>query len=294
MSSNTVLFEKEGAIGKIILNRPEKRNQINRELFLALGDAVDKALADNDVRVIVFLGNGDHFCNGFDPSDPEACLNADESGEVDWFYRKANTQEEIDLWMKIYNSPKPTIGAIKGDVVGGGYFMVLMFDCVVAAEGTMMENTEFALGWAYTNYVPFEAWKIPMNVAKEKALTGYPITAHEGFRLGLFNRVVPVEELEDCAMTLARRMLKLAPYTLSMHKELYNLAYSMQGITNIVPYAKEVFNIALHLPGTKENQDLWALARENPEKVLEICNKLMSDMRKEEVKELSYLDDIHE
>lgn len=289
-----VLFEKDGAIGKVILNRPEKRNQINRRLFLDLVEAVDQAIADKDVRVIVFSGKGDHFCNGFDPSDPEACLNAGESGEVDWFERKANTQEEIDLWMKIYNCSKPTIGAIKGDVVGGGYFMTLMFDCVVAAEGTMMENSEFALGWAYTNYVPFEAWKIPMNIAKEKALTGYPITAHEGYRIGLFNRVVPVEELEECAMTLARRMLKLAPYTLSMHKELYNLAYSMQGILNIVPYAKEIFNIALHLPGTKENQELWENARKDPDGVLEQCNQLMKNIRKEQLEELKHLDDIRE
>lgn len=289
-----VLFEKDGAIGKVILNRPEKRNQINRRLFLDLVEAVDQAIADKDVRVIVFSGKGDHFCNGFDPSDPEACLNAGESGEVDWFERKANTQEEIDLWMKIYNCSKPTIGAIKGDVVGGGYFMTLMFDCVVAAEGTMMENSEFALGWAYTNYVPFEAWKIPMNIAKEKALTGYPITAHEGYRIGLFNRVVPVEELDECAMTLARRMLKLAPYTLSMHKELYNLAYSMQGILNIVPYAKEIFNIALHLPGTKENQELWENARKDPDGVLEQCNQLMKNIRKEQLEELKHLDDIRE
>ena len=289
-----VLFEKDGAIGKVILNRPEKRNQINRRLFLDLVEAVDQAIADKDVRVIVFSGKGDHFCNGFDPSDPEACLNAGESGEVDWFERKTNTQEEIDLWMKIYNCSKPTIGAIKGDVVGGGYFMTLMFDCVVAAEGTMMENSEFALGWAYTNYVPFEAWKIPMNIAKEKALTGYPITAHEGYRIGLFNRVVPVEELDECAMTLARRMLKLAPYTLSMHKELYNLAYSMQGILNIVPYAKEIFNIALHLPGTKENQELWENARKDPDGVLEQCNQLMKNIRKEQLEELKHLDDIRE
>ena len=289
-----VLFEKEDGIGKIILNRPEKKNQISRRLFLDLADAVDAALKDKEVRVIVFSGRGDSFCNGFDLGDPEACLNAGESGEVDWFDRKENTQEEIDLWMKIYNSPKPTIGAIKGDVVGGGYFMTLMFDCVVAAEGTMMENTEFAMGWAYTNYVPFEAWKIPMNIAKEKALTGYPITAKEGYRLGLFNRVVPVEEVEECAMALARRMLKLAPYTLQMHKELYNMAYSLQGITNIVPYAKEVFNIALHLPGTKENQELWENARKDPDKVLDTFNRMIKEIRREQMKELKHLDDIRE
>ena len=292
MSNKLVLFENIDGIGKIILNRPEKRNQFNRKLFLEFSETVDKAIEDKDIRVILFEGNGDHFCNGFDPGDPEACLNSREDGAVDWFDRKANTQEEIDLWMKIYNSPKPTIGALKGDVVGGGYFMALTFDCIIAANTTVMANTEFALGWAYMNYIPIEAYKIPMNIAKEKALTGYPITAKEGFRLGLFNRVVPIEKLDECAMTLARRMLRLAPYTLTMHKELYNYAYNMMGLPNLVTYAKEVFNIALHLPGTKENQELWRLSREDPLGVLEKNNEAFAELRKQEIAELDYLDDL--
>ena len=293
MPDALVLYEADGGVGKITLNRPEKRNQINRRLFLELAAAVDRALADRDVRVIVFSGRGEHFCGGFDPGDPEACLNGREDGVVDWFERKENTQEEIDLWMKIYNSPNPTIGAIKGEVVGGGYFMTLTFDCVVAAEGTVLSNAEFAMGWAYTNYIPFEAYKIPMNIAKEKALTGYPITAKEGFRLGLFNRVVPAEQLDECAMTLARRMLRLAPYTLTMHKELYNHAYNMMGLPNLVPYAKEVFNIALHLPGTPENQELWRKAREDPLGVLEENNRAFAELRRQEIEELPHLDDLH-
>ena len=59
-----------------------------------------------------------------------------------------------------------------------------------------------------------DAWKMPMNIAKEKAFTGYTVTAPEGYRFGLCNRCVHVEELEECTMTLAKRMLKLTTYTL--------------------------------------------------------------------------------
>ena len=61
--------------------------------------------------MVVFGGKGDHFCSGFDAGDPETSLNNNEAGVISWMDRRANTQEEIDLFMKIYNMRKPTIGA---------------------------------------------------------------------------------------------------------------------------------------------------------------------------------------
>lgn len=294
MSDHPILYEQEGGIAKIWMNRPEYGNRISRKLFLELDAAVTKATTDASVRVIIISAKGDHFCCGFDVGDPEASLNNNESGEVTWEVRRANTQEEIDLWMRIYNSKKPVIGAIKGRVLGGGYFMAMMFDCIVAADTTVMDNGEFALGMSYTNYVPFDLWKIPMNIAKEKLLTGYPITAKEGFRLGLFNRVVPVEQLDESAMILARRMLRLAPYTLSIHKELCNMAYDLQGIQSIVSYAKETFNIGMELPGSKENQEMWDYARSHPGgAVVDLFEEKLATLRAEEIKELPHLDDLY-
>lgn len=263
LSSSQVLYEKEGAIGKIWLNRPEEGNKISREMFLALNEAVDEVIRDPEVRVVIFGGKGDHFCSGFDAGDPEASLNNNEEGSVDWMFRRENTQEEIDLWLKIHNMRKPTIGAMKGSVLGGGWFLAMTFDCLIAAETTVFDNLEFALGMGYTIYLPFDAWKIPMNIAKQKAFTGEATTAEEGYRLGLFNQVVPVEKLDAAAMRLAQRMLRLSPYTLTAHKEIYNLAYNLMGMQQIVPFAKETFSIGMELPGTKENQEMWEYARKN-------------------------------
>ena len=294
MSEQPILYEKLNGIGKIWLNCPQNGNRITRKLFLALDAAVSQAIADPEIRVIIITAKGEHFCCGFDVGDPEASLNNNESGSISWEARRANTQEEVDLWMKMYTSPKPVIGAIKGRVLGGGYFMVMMFDCIIAANDTVMDNGEFALGMSYVNYVPFELWKVPMNIAKEKLFTGYPITAKEGFRLGLFNRVVPVEQLDDTAMTLARRMLRLSSYTLSIHKELCNMAYDLQGIRNIVPYAKETFNIGMELPGSKENQEMWDYARTHPDgSIVKKKKKKLAALRQQEIAELSYLDDLH-
>ena len=124
LSSDKVLYEKvvekNGAIAKIWFNRPEEGNKINHEMFLALDQAVNEAIRDPEVRVVVFGGKGDHFCSGFDAGDPETSLNNNEAGVISWMDRRANTQEEINLFMKIYNMRKPTIGATQGSVLGGG------------------------------------------------------------------------------------------------------------------------------------------------------------------------------
>lgn len=257
-----ILYEKVDQIAKIWLNRPNQGNRINRALFLALDKAIDRAKADEDVRVVIIAAKGPDFCLGFDGSDPEACLGSNETGEVPWPARRANTQEEIDLWMKIYDLPKPVIGVTQGRSMGGGVLLAFVCDCLIVDEDAVYDNSEFAIGMSYTLYTPFDAWKMPMNIAKEKAFTGYAVTAEEGYRHGMFNRVVPKDKLDAAAMKLARRMLKLAPYTLTMHKEIYNMCYALQGIRNVVPFAKEVFNISLALPGTPENEELWRLSRE--------------------------------
>jgi len=281
--SEPVLYEKVDQIAKIWLNRPEAFNRINRAMFLALDKAIDKAKADEDVRVVIIAAKGDDFCLGFDGSDPEACLGSNETGEVPWNARRANTQEEIDLWMKIYNLPKPVIGVTQGRSMGGGVLIAFMCDCLIVDEDAEYDNSEFALGMNYTLYTPFDAWKLPMNIAKEKAFTGYSITADEGYRLGLFNRVVPKDKLDAAAMKLARRMLKLAPYTLTMHKELYNMCYDLQGIRDVVPFGKEIFNISLALPGTPENEELWRIAREEGgDAMVAKFRAMMAELKKEE------------
>ena len=101
MSEQPILYEKLNGIGKIWLNCPQNGNRITRKLFLALDAAVSQAIADPEIRVIIITAKGEHFCCGFDVGDPEASLNNNESGSISWEARRANTQEEVDLWMKM-------------------------------------------------------------------------------------------------------------------------------------------------------------------------------------------------
>ena len=201
------------------------------------------------------------FCCGFDTGDPSVSLNANEDGVVSFADRRENTWEEVDTWLKIYNMRKPTICMTQGTVLGGGWLIAMSCDCICSADNAVFDNTEYAMNMSYTLYLPWDAWKLPMNIAKEKAFTGYTITAPEGYRFGLCNRCVPVDKLEETTMDFAERMLKLSPYTLTMHKEMYKMAYDMRGIQQIIPFSKEIFNVSMQLPGTAENEALWEIAK---------------------------------
>ena len=259
-----VVYQKiespKGAIAKIMLNRPECGNLINGEMWTDFMEAVDLAAADRDVRVVIFGGYGDSFCDGFDTGDASVSLNANEGG-VQFQDRRESTWEEVDTWLKIYNMRKPTIAMCQGQVLGGGWLIAMSCDCICAAETAIFDNTEYAMNMSYPLYLPWDAWKLPMNIAREKAFTAYTVTAQEGYRLGLCNRCVPVEQLDEVTMDMANRMLKLSPYTLLMHKEMYKMASDLQGMQQIIPFSKEIFNISMQLPGTPENEALWDIAR---------------------------------
>lgn len=269
MEQKTIIYEKfpEG-FAKIWLNRPDEKNRLNREMFFALSNAIDCAAQDAEIRVIILCAKGEDFCFGFDVGDPETSPSIAGDGKPSWAARRANTQEEIEVFEKILNLKKPIIGATQGKALGGGWMLAMVCDCLVAAENTVYDNNEMALGMSYTMYTPFDAWKLPMNIAMEKAMTGYPTTAEEGYRHGLFNRVVPVDKLDLAATHLAKRMLRLAPYVLTMQKEQYKMAYNLMGLRQIIPFASEVFSISMHLADSPEGQEWNDYARKYGSKAM--------------------------
>ena len=279
MENTPVIYEKQSGISVIRLNRPCHSNRINLEMQKGLEEAVIRAEEDPETRVVVIAANGSDFCAGFDITDASSSLGED----AEWSDRRKNTQDEVKLWTRILRSRKPYIGALKGWVIGGGYALALTCDCLVASEDTVFDNTEFACGMSYVSYTPLEFWKMPLNVAKEKLFTGYSITASEAHRLGFVNHVVPREELESCAIALAQRMLKLSPYTLTMHKAFANMACDLQGMLNILPYSEETFSISRTIPGTEEDRKIWEYGKTHTgEELIEMTQTLFKDLRKEE------------
>jgi len=258
MEEAVVLYEKIGRVARIWLNRPKAINALTAELIQQLKDAIDRFSDDDEARVAILSGKGDKgFCAGFDLNLsavlPHNTLVA----------RRERVSFENELYMKMWDCPKPIIGAIHGHCVGGGLFIALACDMLVAAENTKMGNTEVAYGLNYTEIFPMGVYKLPQNIVRELALTGpaaYDVTALKQF--GLFNRVVPVEELEAASLKLALEVTHLSPITAPLSKRILNNAYELLQMRSAIHYAEEMFSLNRLNGTTDEINEFWAIAKE--------------------------------
>lgn len=212
----TIITEKEDGIEWITLNRPHRMNAFNLEMIDELSTAIDEAEADEDVRCVVIKSAGDRaFSTGadltvFTDMTPISALDFSESG-----------QRVMD---KIEASSKPYIAAIHGFCLGGGLELALACDFRIADESAELGNPEIRLGiipgWSGTQRL---SKVIGLARAKELIMLGDRMPADEALRIGLVNRVVPVEKLLEEAKDLARRMVEGPPIALKLAKHAINV-----------------------------------------------------------------------
>ena len=233
---DVLLYERVGKIGKVILNRPKVRNALNRELVEGLGPAIRRADEDPETNVIVLCAAGDKaFTAGFDlkESISSPIVNVPE--------RRTNTLMELNNWRTIWEAKKPVVASVQGYCIGGGVWMTLMCDMIIASEDAKFGEPE--LKYSYANDVLIEPWKMTMNKVKELAFLGDFMTAQELHAAGVVNRVVPSEKLEEETMKLANRLAEQPPEAIRMVKYEINKTYEMMGMRNAMDFAAEIFNL---------------------------------------------------
>ena len=202
----SVIYEQPSErIVRIVLNRPDKANAQNLQMLYYLNTALDKAAADNDVRVIIVAANGKHFSSGHGPmggSDDyslqdvaiSTSLGFGQPGiEGHWAF-----EEEVffGLCWRWRNIPKPTIAEVQGKVIAGGLMLVWPFDLVVASEDATFQDPVVAFGVNGVEYF-VHPWEFGVRKAKEMLFTGRAITARTAKEIGMVNRVVPRARLAD-------------------------------------------------------------------------------------------------
>lgn len=198
----------------ITLDRPEVRNAIDRRTALALERAVDDAEADPTVRVIVLTGAGGTFCAGMD-------LAGAHRGEV------PITDTRGPLGLTALPPTKPTIAAVEGSALAGGFELVLCADLVVAAEDAVFGLPEAKRGLlAAAGGLWRTAVRLPRPVALELALVADPLPATRLAELGMVNAVVPTGTALERAVDLARRIAANAPLSVSVGKQIVDAAPS--------------------------------------------------------------------
>ena len=208
-----LLYSKDKGVARITLNRPESSNAFSVDMLESWIDALSDAKGDNDIKVVVLSGAGKSFCAGGD-------IRAMWSGKGFLNYDGAprGPMRPLDyknsLWELVQRVPlllddldKPVIASINGHAMGAGLDMALMCDLRIASE-----NARFAESYVNIGLVPGDggAFLLPRLIGVAKALemlwTGDVIDAQEAFRIGLVNRVVPADQLEDATMELASRV----------------------------------------------------------------------------------------
>ena len=199
--SEAVLYETRGPAAWITLNRPEKLNAINADVLDGLNAAFDRAIADDEVKVVVVTGAGERaFSAGYDLSAEAA--HADIPAH-EWHGVLAT---DIDATMRLWSLPKPTIAAVRGYCLAGGCELAMACDIIVSGESGRFGEPEIRYGSGpVTLLMPFVLGQKKTN---ELLFTGDMIDAEAAERAGMVNRVVADDEIEAAVDELVR---KIAP-----------------------------------------------------------------------------------
>ncbi|MCX5814827.1 MAG: enoyl-CoA hydratase/isomerase family protein [Proteobacteria bacterium] len=219
MEYKCILFEKSNSVAKIIFNRPEASNSLNREMVVEIGHALDEAERDNAVRVLVVTGKGKAFCAGADlkyAKDELSSLWAQQE-----FFRFANKT----VIERIENLSKPVIACVNGFAFAGGYELMLACDLAVAAESAMIADQHINYGLVGPGgSTQRTTWLVGPRMAKDIILTGKRISGKEAQRIGLVNYAVAPDELESFVAKLASQLAEKSPAALRIAKSLINRA----------------------------------------------------------------------
>jgi enoyl-CoA hydratase/carnithine racemase len=213
MEKADLLYRTEGNVASIVLDRPEARNAFSNNMIHLWQESLERARADNDVRVVVLTGNGDTFCSGGDIRDMA------EGKLVSWDMKNFLWEGVHRIVLAMEDLDKPVIAAINGAAMGAGLDMALMCDMRLCSDRARLGESYILMG-----LVPGDggAFFLPRLVGVAKAmellLTGQAIDPGEAARIGLVNRVVPHESLMDETMKLARRIAAMPPQAIRMMK----------------------------------------------------------------------------
>ena len=218
--SEPVLFEQDGAIVTVTLNRPETRNSITEpDMVEALIDACRRVNRDKSVRAMILTGAGAGFCSGGNIKHlrEKSGMFAGTAGEIREAYRDGIQR----LPGALHDVEVPTIAAVNGAAYGAGCDLTTMCDIRIASE-----EATFAENFVKVGLIAGDggAWLLPRAVglsrASEMAFTGDPIDAATALEWGLVSKVVPGERLMDEARALAGRIAVNPPGVLRMTKRL--------------------------------------------------------------------------
>jgi dihydroxynaphthoic acid synthetase len=220
MEFEDLIYEKNDGIARITINRPKVLNSFRSKTLDELAEAFDDADRDGTIGVVVITGAGDKaFCAGGDIS---------EMGELNSSAGRIFLRKCLKASTAIRNCGKPVIAMVRGYCLGGGHEIHLMCDLTIAAESAKFGQTGPTVGsvpvWGGTQMLPRVVGE---KKAREIVFLCNRYTAQEAVEMGLANKAVPDEKLEEETMAWCKRILEMSPQSISVAKVSLNFETDM-------------------------------------------------------------------
>lgn len=249
--SDVVLYETHGPIARITLNRPDKLNALNTETVLELDRRITQAANDNTVKVVLIAAAGRAFSAGYDINDE---MEDGTETPLEW---QPVLRRDVEVTMRIWSCPKPTIAVVQGYCLAGGCEIAMACDLIVASDDAQFGEPEIQYGSGpVTLLMPFILGQKKTN---ELLFTGDKINAETALSLGLVNKVVPRAELDLTAEALALRIAPTPLAVLRLTKQALNRAYEAMGLREAVNANIDISAI-LNGANTPEQQEFDKIA----------------------------------
>ena len=255
MEFKSIIFDRYGTddrIGRVTLNRPEKINALNQELLTELEECLRQAGSDDSIRVIVIRGSGRGFGAGYDLSpSPGDGASSGAAPSSPLSRSRKGLQDGARRQLFIFNLPKVIIAQVHGYCLAGSCEYAMMADLVIAADNAKIGHPGIrGLGHPRNSCI----WPIVMGMRKTKELmyTGDAISGTEAAAIGMINKAVPEELLEEEVTKLAERISNQSADALAIHKEALNRWYQGMGMESSVMAAADYDYIYQHTQSAAE------------------------------------------
>lgn len=227
-----VIYEKDPPIARIIMNYPERANVQDSAMVWDIDNCLKEAEKDWDVKLVILKGNGNGFCAGHALRGPAEGVSPypEIKGETEHIFK---AQGDLHLWPMLYfwEFPKPVISQVHGYCIGGGTYLAYLSDITIASEDAyfqmpLVQGLGIPGGQTMVEPWAFMNWKR----TAEYLYTARTLTAQEAMDMGLVNRVVPREKLEETTEMMARHIAQAPGSALMMTKTLIKRAWELMGL----------------------------------------------------------------
>jgi methylglutaconyl-CoA hydratase len=215
-----VLVKREGGVATLTLNRPDKKNAIDRRMMAELKEALETCELAAEVRVVALRGAGGEFCAGLDLKELL------ESADLEPRENEARAMELGEIFVRLRQIPKPTVALVEGRCLAGGCGLATACDLVLARSGSQFGYPEINRGFVPAMVMTMLRRCVGEKVAFDLAATGRVISAEEAERIGLVSRVLPAEGFDAAAWQVLSAIASLSASALALTKQQF---YQLDG-----------------------------------------------------------------